>query len=79
MMVKMTVDFHDVIDYTKPKLRDSWTSENCMLCSTLRLRGEQFFLVQRGTVFAVYIYGELVRVFFAQDMLQGEGVSVKHL
>ena len=60
LMVKVTVDFQYVIKYTSPKFFDSWASKNCMLGI------KQLFHFQ----YLQYTYGELVRVFFAFDMLQ---------
>ena len=51
VMVKVTVDFQYVINYTSQKFFDSWASKNCML------RIKTLFFIQRGTIFAVYIRG----------------------
>ena len=64
VMVKVTVDFQYVINYTSQKFFDSWASKNSA-CSGLK-RCSSFNVVQ----YLQYIYGELVRVFFALDMLQ---------
>ena len=63
VMVKVTVDFQYVINYTSPKFFDSWASKNCMLGI------KQLFSFQRGTIFAVYIWG-IGKSVFSFDMLQ---------
>ena len=51
VMVKVTVDFQYVINYTSPKFFDFWASKNCML------RIKKLLFIQRGTIFAVYTMG----------------------
>ena len=73
VMVKVRVDFQYVIEYTSPKFFDSWASKNC------RLRIKKLLFIQRGTIFAVYIWGVGKSVICVRYVAAVKEFPVKHL